>query len=247
MRARRCLSLSPSHVSSPPAPSNRTCGFPASHGSHPGSCPSLTESPCRAVRPGAARSPRARPEERTSPPAPNGRQRHRQQRSRPGGSPTAAAHPAATPPSLPHAAPAGVSGHSTEVLGSRHSPRPFPPFLALFPEPGPLPSAGITRPLAVLRAHPPPCRPELALAGSRLVRAHHRQGFPCCHCFPLTRMLPSLPRRNRPVLASLASQPLATFPVYRAGRLPHWPFRGLLNVRCSLRPARSLSRPRRPL
>ena len=98
----------------------------------------------------------------------------------------------------------------------------------------------------LLRTYPPPCRPKLALAGSRLARAPHRQGFPCCHCFPLTRMLPSLPRRNRPVLASLASRPLAAFPEFWAGRLPHYSFRGLLNVHCSLRPARSLSRPRRP-
>ena len=46
-------------------------------------------------------------------------------------------------PSLPHVAPAGVSGHSTEVLGSRHSPRPFPPSCAV-PEPGPLRSTRIT-------------------------------------------------------------------------------------------------------
>ena len=53
----------------------------------------------------------------------------------------------------------------------------------------------------LLRAYPPPCRPKLALAGSRLARVPHRQGFPCCHRFPLTRMLPSIPRRNRPVPA----------------------------------------------
>ena len=95
-------------------------------------------------------------------------------------------------------------------------------------------------------ASPPPRRPRLSLAGSRLARARHRQGFPCCHCFPLARMLPSLPRRKRSVLASLASRSLAAFPEERAGRLPHLSFRGLLNVHCSLRPARSLNRPRRP-
>ena len=64
-----------------------------------------------------------------------------------------------------------------------------------------------------------------------------RQGFPCCVHSPLPRVLPPLPRRNRSVLASLASRPLAAFPVIRAGRLPRYPFRGLLGVysRCSPR------------
>ena len=37
---------------------------------------------------------------------------------------------------------------------------------------------------SVLRASPPPCRPKLALAGFRLARARHRQGFPCCIHIP---------------------------------------------------------------
>ena len=49
------------------------------------------------------------------------------------------------------------------------------------------------------------------------------------------------------MLASLASRPLAAFPVSVAGRLPHHSFRGLLSVHFALRPAWSLSRPRRPL
>ena len=48
------------------------------------------------------------------------------------------------------------------------------------------------------------------------------------------------------MLASLASQPLAAFPVFRAGRLPHHSFRGLLGVHFALQPAWSLSRPGRP-
>ena len=42
--------------------------------------------------------------------------------------------------------------------------------------------------------------------------------------------------RRRSVLASLASRPLAAFPVSTAGRLPHCVFRGLLGVhsRCGL-------------
>ena len=58
----------------------------------------------------------------------------------------------------------------------------------------------------------------------------HRQGFPCCAHPPLPCVPPPLPRRNRSVLASLTSRPLAAFPVIQAGRLPHYPFRGLRGV-----------------
>ena len=95
----------------------------------------------------------------------------------------------------------------------------------------------------VLRASPPPRRPKLVLADSRLARARHRRGFPCCCCLPLARMPPPIPRRNRSVPASLASRPLSAFPVLTAGRLPHYPFRGLLSVHFALRPACSLNRP----
>ena len=241
------LTLPHSHVSSP-RPSNRTCGFPAS-GSHPGSCPSPTEG-SSAHRPGGCGAvSRARPGNARLPgPVPGGRGAATGKPAR--SFPTPRHLPVSRPigprlPSLPHAARSGVSGHITARIGFCQSPRPFPPSFAL-PRPRPLRSAGVTRPLRYYGAYPPPCRPKLALAGSRLARAPHRQGFPCCHCFPLTRMLPSLPRRNRPVLASLASRPLAAFPEFWAGRLPHYSFRGLLNVHCSLRPARSLSRPRRP-
>ena len=49
---------------------------------------------------------------------------------------------------------------------------------------------------SVLRASPPPCRPGLPLAGSRLPRARHRQGFPCCYAFHLPCMSAPLPRRK---------------------------------------------------
>ena len=65
--------------------------------------------------------------------------------------PTAPLFPLSRPtgprlPSLPHAAPSGLSGHLTEVLDFRHSPRPLPPSCAI-PKPRPLRSAGVTRPL----------------------------------------------------------------------------------------------------
>ena len=37
----------------------------------------------------------------------------------------------------------------------------------------------------VLRASPPPRRPKLVLADSRLASTRHRRGFPCCCCLPL--------------------------------------------------------------
>ena len=83
---------------------------------------------------------------------------------------------------------------------------------------------------SVVRASPPPCQPGLTLAGFRLMRAHHQQGFPCCHGPPLPCVLPPLPRRSRSVRASPSSRPMAAFPVIQAGRPPRCPFRGLLNV-----------------
>ena len=100
---------------------------------------------------------------------------------------------------------------------------------------------------AVLRASPAPCRPGLPLAGFRLARATPPTGFPVLSPSPLPCVPPSLPRRSRPVRVSLASRPMAAFPVIRAGRPPHRPFRGLLEVHCALRPAWSLNRPWRPV
>ena len=72
--------------------------------------------------------------------------------------------------------------------------------------------------------------PACPLRDSGLARAHHRRGFPCCFRPPLTCMLSPVPRRSRPVRASLASRPLTAFPVTSAGRPPHRLFRGLLGV-----------------
>ena len=103
----------------------------------------------------------------------------------------------------------------------------------------------------VVRASPPPWPARPCPHGSSVGACHAAgrasrvasiplfgwQGFPCCVHSPLPRVLPPLPRRNRSVLASLASRPLAAFPVIQAGRLPRYPFRGLLGVysRCGPR------------
>ena len=100
----------------------------------------------------------------------------------------------------------------------------------------PLPGAGgtstlLTCFLRTLRASPPPspARPDPhGLSVGTVPR--RRQGFPCCVHSPLPCVPPPIPRRNRPVLPSLASRPVAAFPVLWAGRLPHSTFRGLLGV-----------------
>ena len=71
---------------------------------------------------------------------------------------------------------------------------------------------------------------------------HHRRGFPCCVLFPLSCMPAPIPRRERPVLPSLSSRPPPVFPFSAQGRLPHCPFRGLLGVSLTFRPACSLNR-----
>ena len=132
-----------------------------------------------------------------------------------------------------------------EGIGLRHSPT-----LVSFhrmSEVRPLPSTGITRLPRYYRPvrHPKP--PSLALAGYRLVAlTHHDWGFPCCAPSPLPHMPSPLPRRNHEVRTSLSSLAMAAFPHLRAGRLPHYTFRGLLSVHCSLRPAWSPSCPRQP-
>ena len=109
--------------------------------------------------------------------------------------------------------------HSRQPSSFRHRSLPEAPFLDRH-----YPAS------SVLRTSPPPCRPGLPLSGFRLVRAHHRQGFPCCIHSPPTCVPPPIPRRNRLVRPSLASLPMAAFPVLPSGRLPHYPFRGLLGV-----------------
>ena len=140
------------------------------------------------------------------------------------------------PPSLSHGASSGVSELSLKLLGSHQSSRPFPR-PTRFSNQGPF---------------PPPALPGFSsttgLSATPTAQAGPH-GFPvdACHatggasrvaaCLPLVHMPPPLPRRSRPVLASLASRPLAAFPVSQAGRLPHYPFRGLLSVHscCGLR------------
>ena len=96
--------------------------------------------------------------------------------------------------------------HSRRPSSLRHPSTPEAPFLD-----GHCPAS------SVLRASPPPCRPGLPLAGSRLPRARHRQGFPCCYAFHLPCMPTPLPRR-KPTGAIVA--------LFPAGRRPSQCFQG---------------------
>ena len=142
-------------------------------------------------------------------------------------------------PSLWRVTPPGASGHLAGLVGSL----PIPSSRALSCvtlEPRPLRSTGVTR---LHRYYGPIrhlARPGLLLAEFRLRVTHpHRRGFPCCLSFPLSCMPPPLPRWDRSGAVAHLAQPTSAFPVSQAGRLPHYPFRGLLGVhsRCGL-PAR---------
>ena len=188
---------------STPCPPNRTCGFPAS-GSPVGSCLSHAERRCgsrsryrRLCVPPAARSCTASP---ARCPLPS----RRRACSRPGGTrPTRPGPFAYACDASQLSAPScGVRRqcHSRGLSFLRHLSTPEAPFLG-----GRYPAS------PVLRASPPPCRPGLPLAGSRLPRARHRQGFPCCCTFHLPCMPTPLPRRKP------AGARVALFP---AGRRP---------------------------
>src|SRR3990172_11950249 len=104
-------------------------------------------------------------------------------------------------------------------------------------EPGPLPSAPVTRLpryYGPIRRLP---RPPLALTGLALPLRAPRQTSIVAHRISPVRAATTTPAE--PQEASLVSCPAtATFPVIMAGRLPHCNFRGLLGVHCALRPAR---------
>ena len=76
---------------------------------------------------------------------------------------------------------------------------------------------------------PDPARPDPRIADDH-GDAHSGWPHRCCVRSPLPCVPPPIPRRSRPVLASLASQPMSAFPDFRAGQLPRQPFRGLLRV-----------------
>ncbi len=142
-------------------------------------------------------------------------------------------------PSLSHVVPYGAS-QPFSVL-----PNSFVNHLALalasiFPRPRVLSSTGITRLPRYYNPLRHPKKPVPRLMAPPL--ASRPRGFPCC-TQPLFRTC----RRHYPggtvgYPCRSLPQTAAAFPVLQAGRLPHYPFRGLLSVhRTLLRPARSRS------
>ena len=126
--------------------------------------------------------------------------------------------------SPPHATPSEVSEPLSGLIGSRQYPRSLSPFLRRSRIKAPslrrhYPASSL------LRAYPPPCRPKLALAGFRLARARHRQGFPCCIHSPARACCRHYPGGDdRPCFVARPTGPyrsLAAFPVTSAGRPPH--------------------------
>src|SRR5215831_20719313 len=126
--------------------------------------------------------------------------------------------------SLSRVTPSAASEHFSELLGCPISR----PSLAscVSPEPGPLPSTGITRLHRYCRPLRHPKTPGPSLAGDRLLKLKHALGLPvlrasswctCCRQYPGTAtgcLLCSLP------------QPYQPSPNRESGRPTHRPFRG---------------------
>ena len=93
-----------------------------------------------------------------------------------------------------------------------------------------LSSTGITRRHQSYEPVRHPRQPSLLLTEFRLrATTSRRWGFPCSGRPPLPCMPAPLPRRNHWMLP--LSRPTATaFPENQTGRLPQYPFRGLLSV-----------------
>ena len=136
----------------------------------------------------------------------------------------------------------GVSERSPTLLDSRQWSCPCLLSVPL-PTQGPFPRRALPpRP----RYYGPirhPAGPACPSRGSGCRRARHRQGFPCCYAFHLPCMPTPLPRRKP------AGCPVALFPASRRPSPCHrrigfriTPFRGLLGVHFTFRPAWSLNR-----
>ena len=140
-----------------------------------------------------------------------------------------------------------LPGSPVIIRGNRHGhPETLVP-LGIVPHLRPLPSAGITRFHRVLQASPPPCRPDLTLAGCRLARATPPDRasrvastllfHACCRHYPggtcrcLRRSLPDRWQPS-PISRRVGSALRVSGPARRS---------------LVLRPAWSLSRPWRPV
>ena len=149
-------------------------------------------------------------------------------------------------PSLSHVAPSGVAEPVLRLLGSHQSPCPFPRRCAA-PEPRPLPSTGVARLQRYCGPLRHPERPDLSLAGCRLARATPPPGFPVLRPFPSSmRAVANTPAE--PVGASVARFPTAgSLPRVAGGSASASQVSRPARRSLTLRPAWSLSHPRRPL
>ena len=194
-------------------------------------------SPSRRVRSGRPRS----SEERSSPrPLPGGRDEATGRAART--FPTPRLH---SVPSLPHAAPSGVPEHETEVLGDRHSPRPFLPSCAL-PEPRPLRSAGVTRPLRYFGPirHPAGSSWPSRVRGWRVRATDRASRVAASFLFPTCQR--HYPGGNGSVPMSLTSRPAVGLPRRSGGSASALRVSRPAQRSLAFWPAGSLSRPRRP-
>ena len=208
---------------STPCPPNRTCGFPAS-GSPVGTCLSHAERrfgvtltvPMAYVSPAFQRL--------------HGLTRAVSLAVAPPGLFTPRRHRVSRPGPFAYACDASeLSAPSRGVRRRRHSRG-----LSLLRHPSTpeAPSLGGYYPASpVLRASPPPCRPGLPFAGSRLPRARAPAGLPVLLRFPSSmRADATTPAETGRCLCRSLPSRSAAFPYSQEGRLPRHPFRGLLSV-----------------
>src|SRR5437867_2591810 len=93
---------------------------------------------------------------------------------------------------------------------------------------------------SVLRACPPPHAARPVPRGIPLQRRYSdHMGLPVLRRTSLRTCRRHYPGGMVGRWMSLFHPTMSAFPVIQAGRLPHYPFRGLLSVHCTLRPVRS--------
>ena len=142
-------------------------------------------------------------------------------------------------PSLSHAAPFAASRPSAVFAVSSTIPASLAPASAR-PRPRPLRSTGITRLPHYYGPLRHPERPGPVLTDDRFTGHASRPPNGASRVASLSRVHAChrhYPGRTAGCACRSPSPATAAFPETQAGRLLHYPFRGLLSVHCSLRPA----------
>src|SRR4029450_2898570 len=83
---------------------------------------------------------------------------------------------------------------------------------------------------SLLRTHPPPTATRPAPRGVSVEVTPSSRGLPVFRSISLSCRPSRLPRRDCLDSVARPVQPAPAFPAIRSGRLPHYPFRGLLGV-----------------